>query len=74
MKNWLNEYQPKLKDYPWIILSAKYGFMEPEHPIGNYDVNFSKLESGPVSEDSLRNQVRYQNRRLNNELRRLRST
>jgi len=23
----------------WLILGAKYGFIEPWHPIGNYDVS-----------------------------------
>jgi hypothetical protein len=46
----------------WVILSAKYGFIEPDHPIGNYDVSFDNDRSGPVSLDSLRAQVECQSR------------
>jgi len=72
VKDWLRKCQPKLSNYPWVILSAKYGFIEPEHPIGNYDVTFSKLRSGPISDASLKNQVHYQPRFLGNQERLLR--
>ena len=41
----------------WLILSAKYGFIEPWHPIENYNVTFSEEETGPITDDTLRNQV-----------------
>jgi len=28
------------KKYPWIIFSSKYGFIDPDHPIKNYDIHF----------------------------------
>jgi len=46
----------------WLILSAKYGFIEPWHPIANYDVSFDDPTTGPISDDTLRNQVLYQTR------------
>lgn len=50
------------KDAKWLILSAKYGFIEPWHPITNYNVSFDNPESGPISDETLRNQVLYQKR------------
>ena len=42
----------------WIILSAKYGFLVPDHTIpGPYEVSFLKPASGPVSVATLRTQV-----------------
>jgi len=43
---------------PWVILSAKYGFIEPEHPICNYDIRLGSAHS--ISDASLRAQVRQQ--------------
>jgi cytoplasmic iron level regulating protein YaaA (DUF328/UPF0246 family) len=37
--NWLEERKIESKGYFWIILSGKYGFIEPWHPISRYDVN-----------------------------------
>ena len=68
---WLTDKQPKLKGFPWVILSAKYGFIEPEHPIGNYDVTFLEPEKGPISDESLENQVLYQCRCLGDQVRKL---
>lgn len=47
---------------PWLILSAKYGFIEPDHPIANYDVTFSIPDTGPISDETLIAQVMYQTR------------
>jgi len=42
----------------WIILSAKYGFVEPDFLIpGNYNVSFNLKSSGPVSIEELQTQV-----------------
>ncbi|WGI17143.1 DUF6884 domain-containing protein [Methanonatronarchaeum sp. AMET-Sl] len=49
-------------DAKWVVLSARYGFIEPEHPISNYDVKFGDLNSGPVSETTLKQQARNQKR------------
>jgi endonuclease III len=45
----------------WIILSAKYGFMQPDFVIPRaYDVTFKDASSHPVSIEELRDQVRKQ--------------
>ncbi len=68
-KYFLNELEKKMKekniDYPiyWIILSAKYGFIEPEHPIHSYNVAFDYEETGPISILSLIRQATHQKRR-----------
>jgi hypothetical protein len=46
----------------WLFLSARYGFIEPDHPIGVYNVTFSEPASGPISDESLRAQVHGQHR------------
>jgi hypothetical protein len=43
----------------WIVLSAKYGFILPDHLIGPYDVTFKKKSSGPISNKELYSQVNY---------------
>jgi hypothetical protein len=48
------------KDARWLYLSAKYGFIEPDHPISNYDVTFSDPATGPISHETLANQVMSQ--------------
>ena len=50
------------KEADWLILSAKYGFIEPDHPIGYYDVAFSLPLSGPLPECALKEQVAFQER------------
>jgi hypothetical protein len=43
----------------WLVLSAKYGFIEPSFVIpGPYNVTFKKKSSGPISFLDLRSQVR----------------
>jgi len=65
-KQWMSEdrYRAKAKcqDFRWIILSAKYGFIEPWHPIEKYDVTFKDTASGPISKQSLEQQVAGQTR------------
>ncbi|MFV1995576.1 MAG: N-glycosylase/DNA lyase [Verrucomicrobiales bacterium] len=46
----------------WLFLSAKYGFIEPDHPIGDYDVAFSDASLGPAPNCYLAAQVRFQRR------------
>ena len=42
-----------------MILSAKYGFIEPAFEIpGPYNVTFKRKKTGPISTDQLREQVR----------------
>jgi hypothetical protein len=43
----------------WVILSAKYGFLNPEDIIeGPYDVTFKRRSPPPIGEAALREQVR----------------
>lgn len=51
------EYACSFGDH-WIILSAKYGFIEPEKMIENYDVSFNSKKSTPVSTETLKEQVK----------------
>ncbi len=51
------DYAERFSDR-WAILSAKYGFVDPEFIIqANYNVTFSKPETGPISNDQLGQQV-----------------
>jgi len=78
---WLRDNVPSGKGLHCIILSAKYGFIEPEHPIHNYDVTFPKPknknsllkenEKAAISDNSLRNQVMYQPRLFGKDERKL---
>ena len=48
----------------WCILSAKYGFIDPDFRIvGPYNITFKKKRTGPITTDQLREQVRQQNLR-----------
>ena len=42
----------------WVILSAKYGFLNPDEPIQDYDTSFKKRSPRPISFGALRQQVR----------------
>ena len=45
----------------WLILSAKYGFIDPSFLIpGPYDVSFNRRDSEPISIEKLNEQVRDQ--------------
>ena len=59
---WIKEKRKLKQPFRWIILSAKYGFIEPYHPISNYDVTFDNKETGPISTETLINQAYYQRR------------
>lgn len=51
------EYAEKFADR-WVILSAKYGFIDPDFVIPeNYDVTFNSPESRPITPDDLRRQA-----------------
>lgn len=41
----------------WVILSAKYGFLDPDDKITDYNVSFKQKKSQPISISDLRNQV-----------------
>ena len=52
------EYAERFADR-WVILSAKYGFIDPDFVIPeNYDVTFKDPDTNPISIDQLRKQVR----------------
>ena len=45
----------------WVILSAKYGFIEPDFEIaGPYNTTFKKKRSGPIATARLREQIEEQ--------------
>jgi hypothetical protein len=58
IRNWLDN--PLSSQKRWLILSSKYGFIEPNHPICNYDVSFNDEKTGPISDETLRRQVLHQ--------------
>lgn len=46
--------------FPWLIFSAKYGFLEPDHPICDYNVEMGK--DGGISQETISAQVLHQSR------------
>jgi hypothetical protein len=43
----------------WVVLSAKYGFVEPDFQIpGPYNITFKRKSSGPITTAMLREQIR----------------
>lgn len=60
--HWLETDQMELKGFGWLVLSAKYGYIEPWHPIGKYDVTFNDDNTGPISDQTLYSQVMHQRR------------
>lgn len=52
------EYAERFADR-WVILSAKYGFIDPDFVISeNYDVTFKNPSTNPIEIDKLRQQVK----------------
>jgi N-glycosylase/DNA lyase len=58
MMAWLAD--PRASKERWLVLSARYGFIDPDQPIENYDVTFKDSKTGPITVDALAAQVRYQ--------------
>ncbi len=56
MRDWLASKESHA-GVRWLVLSAKYGFIEPDHPIADYNVTFDDPDTGPISSASLRAQV-----------------
>ena len=54
---WAEENEIEKKGFYWVILSGKYGFIEPWHPISKYDVNLSNPDDYSISDESLKKQV-----------------
>ncbi len=57
MKDWLNSDESKR--YPWLVFSSKYGIIEPDHPIRNYDIHFIR-HPGAISETTILRQILFQ--------------
>ena len=54
---WVEENEIERKGFFWVILSGKYGFIEPWHPVSRYDINLSEPSHYPISDETLQNQV-----------------
>jgi len=55
------EFAEKFAD-KWMILSAKYGFIDPDFVIpADYNVTFKKPATNPISIDALKEQIRKRN-------------
>jgi hypothetical protein len=54
-KKWLTD--PRSASGLWLILSPKYGFIEPDTPISNYHVAFEGSRIDPITNEQLRVQV-----------------
>ncbi|EMR75694.1 hypothetical protein MBGDF03_00942 [Thermoplasmatales archaeon SCGC AB-540-F20] len=50
-------YAEKIGD-KWMILSAKYGFIEPSEQIENYNVTFKQKKTNPITFNELKDQVK----------------
>lgn len=59
---WLEEVGAESQGFRWLILSARYGYVEPWHPIEDYDVTFDDPQTGPVPDEALYAQVMFQTR------------
>ena len=68
---WFKNNVAEKEGFYCVILSAKYGFIELEHPIHYYNVTFSKSNTGPISGESLWNQVHHQCRYFGTDERKL---
>ena len=47
---------------PWLILSPKFGYIEPELMISNYNVTFDDEDTRPITDRDLRIQVKLEKR------------
>lgn len=59
---WLEDNSIESRGFRWLILSAKYGYLEPWRPIANYHVTFDDPQTGPISDETLYSQVMFQRR------------
>lgn len=55
---WVEDNEIERQGFFWVIISGKYGLIEPWHPISRHDVNFIDPDSGPVSDETLERQIR----------------
>lgn len=61
VKEWLGSEQ-RAQAAHWLFLSARYGLIEPQHPIASSEASFADKATGPISDDALRVQVECQRR------------
>jgi len=54
---WAEKNDIEKKRFYWVILSGRYGFIEPWHPVSRYDINLSDPNDYPISDSTLQNQV-----------------
>ena len=55
---WAEENQLEKKGFFWLILSGKYGFLEPWAPISRYNISLSDQRDLSISDETLKNQVK----------------
>lgn len=55
---WAEENQLEKKGFFWLILSGKYGFLEPWAPISRYNISLSDQRDFSISAETLKNQVK----------------
>ena len=56
--SWAERNEIEKKGFNWIILSGKYGFLEPWHPISFYDIAISDESAFPITDCALKNQAK----------------
>ena len=54
-RKWVDSEESK--KFLWIVFSSKYGFIDANHPIKNYDIHFVENSNCAVSEEFLINQI-----------------
>ena len=54
---WL-QYVEQKNNVKWYIFSSKYGIIEPEHPIENYDIYFVRDVDKAIPEDTIIEQIK----------------
>jgi len=54
--DWIERVGLERQAFYWVILSGKYGFLEPWHPVCEYDININDPLRA-ISDESLKNQT-----------------
>jgi len=55
---WLRYTTNKQNTVAWYIFSSKYGIIEPEHPIENYNIHFIRNSDKAIPEDTIIEQIK----------------
>jgi len=55
---WLRYTANKQNTVAWYIFSSKYGIIEPEHLIENYNIHFIRNSDKAISEDTIIEQIK----------------